>query len=337
MTLLGLSHRRVIIVGSGHAGLSVAAELSRSGLKPQRDFAVIDSNPDGRRSWAFRWSSMTLLTEAGRSTVAGRHLTGDPYRRPSPREIEQHLLDVEAALGLTTLWGIRATGVDRLGDGSTLLLSTNEGPVQTRNIVCATGSAARPRIPSWAVDAAVPGIMVHSADYRGPSQIPSGDVLVVGAGHSGQEIARELSRTHRVTLSSQPSAVSAARPARRGVGRRRALARGGAALSLDPEWEQLGIEVLPAAIAADGAHIVFDDGRRIAPQSIIYATGYLPADGWLPRPVLDATSSRRKRGTTSVPGLFVVGMPSHGSQDSDTFDGARRDAISIARNIMKRP
>lgn len=96
MTLLGLSHRRVIIVGSGHAGLSVAAELSRSGLKPQRDFAVIDSNPDGRRSWAFRWSSMTLLTEAGRSTVAGRHLTGDPYRRPSPRELEQHLLDVEA-------------------------------------------------------------------------------------------------------------------------------------------------------------------------------------------------------------------------------------------------
>lgn len=52
MKLRGLSHRRVIIVGSGHAGLSVAAELSRSGLQPQRDFAVIDSNPDGQRSWS---------------------------------------------------------------------------------------------------------------------------------------------------------------------------------------------------------------------------------------------------------------------------------------------
>lgn len=336
MTLLGLSHRRVIIVGSGHAGLSVAAELSRSGLKPQRDFAVIDSNWDGRRSWATRWSSMKLLTEAGWSTVAGRRLAGDPYRRPSPREIEQHLLDVESDLGVTTLWGIRATGVGRLGDGSTLILSTNEGSVQTRNIVCATGSAARPRTPGWAVDAAVAGIMVHSVDYRGPSQIPSGDVLVVGAGHSGQQIARELSSTHRVTLSSRPEEVSAA-GVRRVVGRRRTQARGAAALSLDPEWAQLGIDVVSAAVAADGPHIVFDDGRRIAPQSIVFATGYLPADGWLPRTVLDATSGRGKRGTTNVPGLFVAGIPRHGSQDADTFDGARRDAISIARHIMKRP
>ncbi|GAA1049903.1 hypothetical protein GCM10009569_20220 [Arthrobacter russicus] len=337
MKLRGLSHRRVIIVGSGHAGLSVAAELSRSGLQPQRDFAVIDSNPDGQRSWAFRWSSMELLTEAGRSTVAGQHLTGDPYRRPSPREIEQHLLDVESSLGVTTMWGIRATGVERLGDGSTLLLSTNEGPVQTRNVVCATGAAARPRTLGWAVGAAVPGIMVHSADYHGPGQIPRGDVLVVGAGHSGQQIARELSSTHRVTLSSRPTYASAGRPIRRLVGRRRTDARGAAALSLDPEWAQLGIDVVSAAVAADGAHIVFDDGRRIAPQSIIFATGYRPADGWLPRRVLDATSGRGKRGTTGVPGLFVVGMPTYGSRDADTFAGARRDAISIARHIMKRP
>jgi len=109
------------------------------------------------------------------------------------------------------------------------------------------------------------------------------------------------------------------------------------ALSLDPEWAQLGIDVVSAAVAADGAHIVFDDGRRIAPQSIIFATGYRPADGWLPRRVLDATSGRGKRGTTGVPGLFVVGMPTYGSRDAATFAGARRDAISIARHIMKRP
>lgn len=331
MTLAALTHRRAIIVGSGHAGLSVASELSRMGLVPQRDFAVIDSNCDGRRSWGYRWSSMTLLTEAGRSPIAGRHLSGDPYRHPSPREVEEHLLSVESSLRITTMWGVRATGVQRLGDGSTLLLSTNEGQVQTRNIVCASGSAGRPRIPSWAVETQAPGIVLHSADYRGPTQIPAGDVLIIGAGHSGQQVARELSSSHRVTLSSRsPQGHSPGAGRGRWMGRQ---LRDGRA-SHSPNWEALGVTLMPAAVAVDGAHIIFEDGQRTAPQSVIFATGYLPADTWLPTEVRD---SPRGRGTTAVPGLFIAGMPLYSKPDADTFDGARRDAMLIARRIMKRP
>src|SRR5690606_15863448 len=43
---------------------------------------------------------------------------------------------------------------------------------------------------------------MHAADYRRPGQIPSGSVLVIGAGNTGIQIAAELSDTHQVTLSS---------------------------------------------------------------------------------------------------------------------------------------
>ena len=53
-----LSHRRVIIVGAGQAGLAVAAALISEGLRPQHEFVVMDAAAAGQRSWTSRWHSM---------------------------------------------------------------------------------------------------------------------------------------------------------------------------------------------------------------------------------------------------------------------------------------
>jgi putative flavoprotein involved in K+ transport len=110
-----LSHRRVIIVGAGQSGLAVAAALNAKGLRPQQDFVVIDAARKGQRSWASRWHSMELLSDARHSVIPPRGLPGDQRRRPRADEIVDYLAFVEGGLRVETVWGVRATGIERPG------------------------------------------------------------------------------------------------------------------------------------------------------------------------------------------------------------------------------
>lgn len=196
----GLARRRAIIVGAGQAGLAVAAALSAEGLRPQQDFVVIDAADPGQRSWSSRWHSLVLLSDARHSALPTRRHPGDQRLHPRVDEMVDYLKVVEAGIGVETAWGIRVTGAERRGDGTTLHLSTTVGEVQTRNIVCATGAAAHPRIPEWATALSVPGVAIHTSSYQYPRQIPTRDVLIVGGGNSGLQIARELAASHTVTV-----------------------------------------------------------------------------------------------------------------------------------------
>jgi putative flavoprotein involved in K+ transport len=94
-------------------------------------------------------------------------------------------------------------------------VETSAGPVETRYIVAATGAFQTPVIPGL-VPAGSGLTQLHSADYRNPGQLPTGGVLVVGAGSSGVQIADELNRAGRsVWLSVGPHG----RPPRRYRGR----------------------------------------------------------------------------------------------------------------------
>ncbi|GLJ80170.1 NAD(P)-binding domain-containing protein [Microbacterium imperiale] len=336
----GLSHRRVIIVGAGQAGLAVAAALSAKGLRPQHEFVVIDAAPEGQRSWGSRWHSMMLLSDARHSSLPTRRLPGDQRRHPRVDEMVDYLRFVEAGLRVETVWGIRAVGVEHRGNGSTLLLATTAGEVQTRNVVCATGAAAHPRVPKWASGLTVPGVALHSRDYLYPRQIPTSDVLIVGGGNSGVQLARELSASHRVTL-----AVRTPRRLRPTAGYAAAAGESVSWLSRErraepvfgDSYEQLrraGVTLRPAVTAAAGTTVSFADSSQAQPGSVILATGYLPGDGWLPDAARKGTS---RRTLTGMPGLFVAGMPRYGGRGADTIAGVWRDATTIAHHIIHRP
>lgn len=334
---IGLSHRRAIIVGAGQAGLAVAAALISRGLSPQRDFVVVDQSP-GVRSWETRWTSLTLLSDVRHSTLPALSFPSEPQSRPRAREVAAYLGAVEKHLGIAPMWGVRATGVRRLGSSATLLLETSTGSVQTRNVVCATGANSRPRLPAWAGDIAPPGRLMHSSAYRSAADVPLGDVLIVGGGNAGAQIARELSGTHRVTLAVRnPRRYRHVATFPRAAGPRKRLG------SIRPEplfgdgYAQLqrdGIDIVPAVVGASDADVTLADGRRLAPASVILATGFLPGDDWLPAEVRDAPLGRTR---TSVPGLFVAGMPGYGHPGSENLDGVWRDAATIARHIANRP
>ena len=302
----GLTHRRAIIVGAGQSGLAVAAALSAEGLRPQHEFVVIDAASTGQRSWSSRWHSMELLSDARHSALSPRRLLGDQRRHPRVDEMADYLSFVEARLGVETVWGVRAVGVEQRGNGSTLLLSTTAGEVQTRNVICATGAAARPRLPEWAAGMTVPGVVLHSSQYLYPKQIPAGDVLIVGGGNSGVQLARELSASHTVTLS-----VRTRRQHRPAMSYPAAAGERVSLFSRErrPEpvfgesYEQLrraGVTIAPGVETSTGSVVAFADGTQASPRSVILATGYDPGDDWLPEPARINRPRRTMTGDAAV-------------------------------------
>lgn len=337
--MAGLSHRRVIIVGAGQAGLATAAALTARGMEPQRDFVVIDHSPRARRTWSSRRPSMRLFSEAQHSSFPRKPLDGDPYRHPTPAEIGDYLHEFQAKLGVKPIWGVRALSVARRGDGPTLQLRTTAGEIQTRNVVCATGAAARPRVPAWAVNVDVEGLQMHSNAYKTPEQIPPGQVLVIGGGNAGMDVSSHLAESHHVTL--------AVRTRRSEVPVRRFPAH-----PWVPPWrraeaphepiygysystlQEKGVVLRTEATGVRGSEFAFSDGSRQSYQTVIFATGYEPGDDWLP----DLPPPRRRiPTTTALPGLFVAGIPTYSHPRANTLPGAWADATQIARYIHARP
>lgn len=159
--------------------------------------------------------------------------------------------------------------MERRGTGPTLQLSTTVGDVQTRNVVCAAGAAAHPRVPAWAASLQLPGAMMHSGDYRYPRQIPPGDVLIVGGGNSGVQIARDLLGSHTVTLSVRAHRGHLPLAAFPAEGRARAwLRRRRPEPVFGDSYQKLrraGVRVTPEVTGADSGTVMLADGTRIAP------------------------------------------------------------------------
>jgi putative flavoprotein involved in K+ transport len=85
----------------------------------------------------------------------------------------------------TEVWRVRTTG-------SRLVVETDGGPLEARNVVVAAGAYQRPTASPWSD--ALPGdvFQLHTSAYKRPQQLPDGAVLVVGSGQSGCQIADEL-------------------------------------------------------------------------------------------------------------------------------------------------
>ncbi len=266
-----------------------------------------------------------------------------------------YLDDYANQLGLVPMWGTRVHGVQRDSHGHGLTLMTNVGEVTTRNVVAATGPFAEPRLPEFAGRVRVPGQSLHSDSYTHPKQLPDGSVLIVGAGNTGRQLARELAGSHEVTLAvgtpqrelpqqilgvdifSWMTATGALRiPTAPSIGR---LARREVVIgqSLE-ELRALGVRMAPRLVDAAGSTFRFDDGSTLAAQSVLWATGYKPGFGWLPDEVRGSDGGIvQTRGETSVQGLYVLGLPWMHTRGSALLSGVGRDARRIAGIIGRRP
>jgi putative flavoprotein involved in K+ transport len=100
---------------------------------------------------------------------------------------------------------------------------------------------------------------------------------------------------------------------------------------------RVGIHLHPRAISASGAAIAFDDGSRVEPAAVIWATGFELDHGWIDAPVFDERGAVvQDRGVTSVPGLSFLGLPWMHTRGSALLGWVGEDAEHLADVVAAR-
>src|SRR5215218_6593637 len=346
-----------IIVGGGQAGLAVGYYLAQRG----RSFLILDANRRTGDSWRKRWNSLQLFTPAYLNALPGLAFPGPQDRCSTKDEMADYLEAYAARFDLPVRRGIRIEAIIRNADR--LMITADDQRFVADNVVLATGSYQLPYRPDFADELDAGILQLHSSEYRTPSQLQDGDVLVVGAANSGAEIALEASTTHRTWLSGPHPGSEPTRPGSiadrlftppfwfflsrvasvsNPIGRRMRLQMIDFTAPLGrvkpKDLEVAGAMRLPRTIAVRDGKPVMEDGQVVDATNVVWCTGYRPSFDWVHLDAFDQECRPiHDRGVTAVPGLYFIGLFFLSTLASSLIGGVKQDARYIARHIAARP
>lgn len=177
----------VIVIGAGQAGLSVSHELSRAGV----DHVILEQSRIAQ-SWRDRWDSFTLVTPNWTIRLPGGAYAGDdPDGYLSRAEIVACLERYAEGFAAPVFDGVSVTGLGPGAAGS-LALQTSAGEIAARVVVVCTGAFQKPHRPPALAELPASIRVMDSGDYRNPSDLAPGRIVIVGSGQTGCQLAEEL-------------------------------------------------------------------------------------------------------------------------------------------------
>jgi cation diffusion facilitator CzcD-associated flavoprotein CzcO len=176
----------VIIVGAGPAGLAAAAELGRRRIPA----AVLERGDAVGSSWYTRYDRLRLNSSRWFSQLPGarfaRGVGAFPTRDDMVRYLDRYARRYEVDVRLRT-------AVERIErDGGGWVVRTSVGELPAEHVVVATGYQRVGHIPAWPGRDRFGGSLIHAAEYRNARPYAGRDVLVVGPGCTGMEVAYDL-------------------------------------------------------------------------------------------------------------------------------------------------
>ncbi|HET8873406.1 MAG TPA: NAD(P)/FAD-dependent oxidoreductase [Gaiellaceae bacterium] len=338
----------VVVVGAGQAGLAMGHFLQQQG----RHFLIVEAGSIAS-AWRERWESLTLFTPRRYSSLPAFPFPGDPDGYPTRDEVIAYL---EAYAAKFELPVEEHTPVRSLtAEDGRFALELDGKTITADQVVVATGPFQIPYVPEAAERLAPEVFQTHATGYREPDDMPETTVLIVGGGNTGFQIAKELSRTHRVALAvgSRQTPLP-----QRALGRDlfwwltksrllkttvesrlgRRLSTRETLIGSSPRdlSNRYGVKLKPRVVDASGRTVRFEDGSELEVDAVLWATGYRPDYSWIHLPVFDEQGRlRHRRGVTDLPGLYFLGLTWQHTRGSALIGWVKEDAEFIAGKIAE--
>ncbi|MFI6940459.1 flavin-containing monooxygenase [Streptomyces sp. NPDC050418] len=181
--------RPVYVVGGGPGGLATAAALRAKGVRA----VVLEKSEQIGASWRRHYDRLHLHTTRKLSGLPGLPMPRRFGRWVSRDNVVKYLEKYAEFHELEIITGVEISRIDPAPDGRGWLLHGSGGRELTGSaVVIATGYNHTPRLPDWPGLASYEGELLHASDYRNAKPYAGRDVLVVGVGNTGAEIAVDL-------------------------------------------------------------------------------------------------------------------------------------------------
>ena len=192
LTSIKPPHHSVIVVGGGQAGLSASYYLQQQGI----EHLVLEKHSLTHTWRNQRWDAFSLVTPNWQCALPGYTYTDgfkgtDPHGFMKKDEINLYLAGFVKSVNAPVREGVVVQRVIPLAAGG-FEVHTSQGEFTADQVIVASGGYHTPIIPRLAERLPTGVQQIHSEQYRNPQALPAGNVLVVGSGQSGAQIAEDL-------------------------------------------------------------------------------------------------------------------------------------------------
>lgn len=349
----------VVVIGGSQAGLAAGFHLSRYELR----FVIIDAYDRIGDAWRTRWDSLRLFTPARFTRLPGMPFPGPGNAYPTKDEVADYLERYATTMSLPVRTGIEARQMTRVAGDAWTIEATGQTLIADA-VIIATGGYQTPKIPAWATDLDPDVLQLHSLGYRNPAQFQPGPVLVVGASHSGAEIAIEAARNHQTMLVGRDTgqvpirsdgrldrlvtpliwfAVNHVLTVDTPMGRKAKGQFRAHGFPLErtrrSDLKDAGVEriTVRATGVRDGKPML-DDGRVLDVTNVVWCTGFQGDYSWIEGLTYgeDGYPEQERGVVRNTPGLYFVGLKFQRTGASSLVGGVGRDAEIVADHIAVR-
>jgi putative flavoprotein involved in K+ transport len=185
-------HHSVIVVGGGQAGLSASYYLQQHGI----DHLLLEKHSLTHTWRNQRWDAFSLVTPNWQCALPGYTYSDefngkDPHGFMKKDEINAYLSGFVKSVSAPVLEGVAVQRVVPRAIGG-YEVHTSKGEFSADQVIVASGGYHTPIIPRLAERLPTGIQQIHSEQYRNPHTLPAGNILVVGSGQSGAQIAEDL-------------------------------------------------------------------------------------------------------------------------------------------------
>ncbi len=325
--------------------------LSQRGLR----FRILDAGTEIGHVWRSRWDSLSLFTPAQYDNLPGLAFDAPRDTYPGKEDVAEYLHAYAEKFNLPIELGTTVSSLST--SNGVYVAKASQEAFDAKQVVVATGPFHVPFVPPMGETLDPEVAQIHSVDYRRPDLLPPGDVLVVGAGNSGCQIARELSASRHVDLSvgkriptvpqrllgrdlwwwgsglGLTSRITVdSRLGRRLAGRDQIIGDGPKKLA-----KQHGVQLRPPAISSNARTVHFEDGTSGEFAAVVWATGFKVDHSWIDIP--DAKDEQghliQARGVTPSTGLYTLGLSWQHTRASALLGWVGDDAAFLGERIAR--